>query len=163
MTIEVNPRNEADVQVLRKRYTDLEPDGRVIRHDELEAVLGLSRTEARYRTVIAKWRKVLWDESQLYLDGMSAEGQGFRVLNGNQMVQHGNKRLRWAGRSIKTAVRVLATPRDDEITDPHARNYRARALVVAEQLVVSHGRSMRELTTALKAPKQLRAPTTETS
>lgn len=151
-----DPRTDADVQVLLRHYQDLLADGRILTHEELEGLLKMRRTDARYKTVLRHFRRVVFNERQIFLDGVSAEGLGFRALTGNDMVRYGNRRLRHVGRTLKKAVRVLATPHDDEISDPHARAYRARVLVVAEQMAATHGRSMREVTTALRAPTQLR-------
>jgi hypothetical protein len=66
MKIEKNPRNDVDVDLLRKVFPDLLPDGREITHEQLETVLTMNRAQSRYRTVLNKWRKELLHERGIW-------------------------------------------------------------------------------------------------
>lgn len=70
------PRTDADVQLLLHTFVDLLPDGRLITHEAIEAALKMQRHAARYRTVTKHWRRILFQEQRVFLDGRSAEGHG---------------------------------------------------------------------------------------
>ncbi len=99
MKIVRNPLIEADVDRLWHVFADILPDGREIRHEQIEAALRLNRAQSRYRTVVAKWRRRLFDEKRIALDGQIAQGRGFVVLTPDGMVRFGNRRVRAAGRA----------------------------------------------------------------
>jgi hypothetical protein len=137
------------------RFSELLPDGRVIRHDDIEAVLRLNRRQPYYKTVVKHWRKDLFHEQRLYLDGRSALGDGFKVLTPDEMIRFSNRLVRAVGRALKKAVAIAATPRDDELIDSNVRAYRARLLSAAEQMLSNNGRLLREVSAELRAPRQL--------
>ena len=123
MTIQKNPAIEADVRLLLTVFPDLLPDGRVILHEQLEATLKMSRLTSRYRTVVTKWRKVVFNERRVELDGRSAEGRGYVVLTPDEMVRYGNRNVRAAGRKIQKAIQVASAPNDEELSTD-VRRYR---------------------------------------
>ncbi len=151
------PRTDADVRLLVERFQNLLPDGRLITHAEIESVIHLARHEPRYRTVTKHWRKVLFQEQRIFLDGRAAEGHGFKALTADDMVRYANREVRSIGRRLKRALLVAATPSDDQISDPNNRAYRARLISATEQIAAAHGRVVRELSAALRPPRQLRA------
>jgi len=150
-----NPRTDADVNLLLTRFRDLQPDGRVIAHADIESTLRLRRTESSYKTAIKHWRQALFNEQRIYIDGRSARGEGFKALTPDEMIRFSNRKVRAAGRLLKKAVAIAASPRDDELIDPNVRLYRARLLSAAEQMIAHHGRLIREMGAALRPPTQL--------
>ena len=152
-----DPRTDADVALLLERFTGLLPDGRLIAHADMEATIHLRRDQSRYRTVLKHWRRVVFQEQRVFLDGRSAEGHGLKALTADEMVRYANREVRAIGRRLKNALLVGATPSDEEISNPANRLYRARLLSAAEQIAKAHSRVIRELSTALKPPRQLRA------
>ena len=151
------PRTDAVVKALNDRFNGLLPDGRLITHEDIEATIRMRRDDSRYRTVVKHWRRVLFEEQRVFLDGRAAEGHGFKALTPDDMVRYANREVRSVGRRLKRALIVAATPHDDEIGDPNNRAYRARLLSATEQIAQAHGRIVRELSSALKPPKQLRS------
>jgi len=149
-----NPRIEADVELLRKAFPNMEPEGQIIRHTELEALLKMRRSQSRYKTVTRKWRDLVFQETQCYLDGRTAEGQGFRVLNGDQMVRCGARKIRSAGKLTRQAVVVLAAPADGAISDSNARSYRARVITLAEQIALAHEHGAKRIAAATRDAKK---------
>lgn len=150
-----NPRTDVDVRALLEKYPDMQPDGRIVAHEDVEGLLRLNRRHPYYKTVIRHWRRALFDEQRLFIDGRSALGQGFKVLTPDEMIRYSNRQVRAAGRILKKAVKVAATPREDEIVDTNVRAYRARLLSAAEQMLTQHGRVMREIGATLRPPAQL--------
>lgn len=150
-----NPRVDADVQLLLTRFREMQPDGRILAHEEVEAVLRVQRRSSYYMTVTRHWRRALFNEQRLYLDGRSAEGHGFKVLTADEMIRFSNKLVRAAGRQLKKSVVIAAAPRDEELIDPNVRAYRARLLSAAEQMIANHGRLIREVGATLRPPTQL--------
>jgi hypothetical protein len=150
-----SPRIEADVQMLLGRFRDLLPDGRVIRHEEIEEPLTLSRKDSRYKTVTDRWRRLLMEEQRVFLDGRSALGQGFKALTPDDMIRYSNKRVRSVGRLLKKAIEVASLPHPSELREDQTRLYQARLLTAIHQLDSAHRRVVVDLTTALRPPRAL--------
>ena len=153
MTIELfkrNPQTDADVNLLLKRFSDLLPDGRLIEHAEVEQTLRTRRETSQYILVVRHWRRALFTEKRLVLDGRAANGQGFIVLTPDEMVRYSNRRVREAGRILRRAIAVAIAPRDDEIMDSNTRAYRARLVMATEQIWSTHRRTLREIGSPLR-------------
>lgn len=151
------PRTDLDVKLLLEQFPNLLPDGRLLTHETVERILRIGRDKAHYRTVTDHWRKAVFQEQRIFLDGRSAQGHGFKALTPDEMVRYANREVRAVGKRLRRAIIVAATPQDDELLDPHTRLYRARLLSATEQIAQAHGRVVRELSAALRAPKQLRS------
>lgn len=155
MAIERNPRIDADVELLLGRFRDLIPDGRVIRHEDIESLVRLKRTEGRYQTITKRWRTVLLNEQRVFLDGRAASGAGFMVLTPDDMIRYSNKRVRQVGRILRKAIQVASLPDPSELKSSEMRNYQARLFVACEQLTRTHKAVLVDLTKALQPPRQL--------
>lgn len=155
MTIEKNPKVASDVELLLGRFRDLLPDGRLIAHSEIESLLSLDRKQSRYHTVTAKWRAVLLTEQRVFLDGRSANGNGFISLTPDEMVRYSNRRVRQVGRILRKAITVGSLPDPSELKSSEMRTYQARLLLLCEQVVQTHKRGLVDLTRALQPPRQL--------
>lgn len=151
------PRTDIDVKLLIEKFSGLLPDGRLITHEAIEQLLRIGRDKAHYRTVTKHWRKAVFQEQRVWLDGRSADGHGFKALTPDEMVRFANREVRAIGKRLKRALIVAATPSDDEILDPHTRLYRARLISATEQIAQAHGRVVRELSAALRPPRQIRS------
>jgi len=149
-----NPRTDVDVQLLCDVFPDLLPDGREITHAQVEAALHANRRTARYRTVVAKWRRRVMRERCVFLDGISAQGRGFVALTPDEMVRYGNRNVRHAGRKIRKALAVASTP-DDRSLSEETRKYRALLTVAMTKILAQHGDSLRDVSRALQPMKQL--------
>lgn len=152
-----HPQTDADVKRLLDSVPDLVADGRLITHESVERILVMHREQARYKTVVRHWRRAVFQERHVFLDGRSAEGHGWKALTPDEMIRFANREVRGLGRRLKRALILAATPQDDEITDPNSRLYRARLLSATEQIAQAHGRVVRDLSQALKPPRQLRS------
>ena len=150
-----NPRIEADVQLLLGRFRDLLPDGRIVAHEEVEALLQLNRKANRYQTVTTRWRRVLLDEQRIFLDGRSALGHGFKSLTPDDMVRYSNRRVRSVGRILKKAIYVAGLPDPSELSSSELRTFQARLFVACEQVLSTHRRVLVDLTKAMQPPRQL--------
>jgi hypothetical protein len=154
MTIQKDPRNDADVNTLLKLFPDILPDGRVITHEQLETALHMTRLSARYGTVITKWRRVLRDEKCIYLDGLAAQGAGFVSLTPDEMVRFGNRKVRAAGRQLKKALHVMTMP-DDKALSEDTRRYRHVLAGAIERIAQENRAALRDVSRALAPVKQL--------
>jgi hypothetical protein len=143
-----DPQTEVDVRHLMGVFSDLLPDGRLVGHGQIEAAITVSRTDARYRTVVRKWRKELLDERGVFLDGLSANGQGFVALTPDEMVRHGNRGVRMAGRKLTRALMVMSVPADVALSE-EMRRYRGRLSVAVESIARQNKAALREVTRAL--------------
>jgi hypothetical protein len=155
MTIERNPRIDEDVELLLGRFRDILQDGRLIRHDEIEAVLGIRRTVSRYKTVTNKWRRILMEEQRVFLDGRSALGEGFKSLTPDDMIRYTNRRVRQMGHMLRKALQVASLPHPSELKNSEARVFQARLLVACEQIVQAHKHVLVDLAKAMKPPRAL--------
>lgn len=88
-----------DVQRLMEAFKT-EP-GTVIDYADVEVILGITRDQARFRTVTDAWRAQLQRE---FARQTIAEGGTFRVLTPEQQVSHGVKRMTMHGRAIRKTV-----------------------------------------------------------
>jgi len=154
MQIVRNPRTEVDVQRLCEVFPDLLPDGRQIRHEQLEALLSANRASARYRTVVQKWRKRVFEDRRVYLDGRAALGAGFIALTPDEMVNFGIKGVREVGRKLKKALAVMSAPDDAELDEA---NRRRRGILEAAvlKLAAEQRHTLRDISKALAPPMQL--------
>lgn len=155
--IQKDPRNDADVQMLLKVFSDITADGRVITHEQIEGVLRVSRANARYRTVVNKWRRLLQYERCVYLDGMGGHGRGFVSLTPDEMVRFSNRGVRAAGRKLRRMIAVVSMP-DDAVLSESTRQYRAVLLLATEKLALEHRSLLRDVSRALAPMKQLPRP-----
>jgi len=91
-------------------------DGSVIPHEVFEKALDLDRGEARYRTIMTGVRRRLLREQNVYLEGRSAGGRGFRVLTAAQMIEHGLLRVSRARRQVGRSRILIGAAPDQELT-----------------------------------------------
>lgn len=152
---ERNPRIESDVAILLGRFRDLIPDGRIIQHAEIEALLNMNRKQGRYATITTRWRKILLFEQRVFLDGRAAQGQGFKALTPDEMVRYGNREVRAIGRRVRKAILVAGLPNPSELTTSELRNYQARLMLACEQIASAHKRVLVDLTHALQPQRRL--------
>lgn len=154
MKIVKNPRNDVDVEMLKKVFPDLLPDGREITHEQLETVLQTPRTLSRYHTVINKWRKQLLHERGLWLDGHVLHGRGFVVLEPDAMVHYANRGVRSAGRKLRKNLAIMSAPKDIELSED-TRRYRRLLEAAVVKITTENRKTLREVGRALTPPKQL--------
>lgn len=145
---ERNPNTDEDVRQLQIVFGDLLPDGRLVTHQQIEAVIGVSHLTAHYRTVTNRWRKLLVAERSVYLDGVAAQGSGFVSLTPDEMVRFGNRGARIAGRKVLRSMAVMSLP-DDAALSEGMRRYRARLSMAVAQIAETHRTQLRDVSRAL--------------
>lgn len=130
------------------------PDvGTEITHEQVEACIGLKRTQTRYRTVTLAWRGSLLREHNVDL---SAErGTGFRALAPDERVSAGvvgvQSGVRKQMRSIKRA--------DMAVTDDPVLMHKQNTLRRYGVLLAAESTSLMKTIEPPKAPDQLPRPT----
>lgn len=149
-----NPNTDADVQVLRTVFPDLLPDGREITHEQIEAALRESRKSSRYKRTVSKWRRQLFAERRVFLDGQVASGRGFVALTPDEMVRFANRRVREVGRKLRKAIAVASAPNDAELSED-VRRYRGLLETALVKMAHEHRTTLRDVTRALAPMKQL--------
>lgn len=154
MKIAKNPSTDADVQLLLSVFPDLVPDGRRITHEQLEAALRMSKLSSRYKTVVNRWRRLIFVERRVYLDGRLGDGSGFVVLAPDEMVRYANREVRSAGRKLKKAIAVAAAPNDDELS-AGMLHYRRLLEAAAVRIAQEHKAALKDVSKALQPMKQL--------
>jgi hypothetical protein len=154
MKIVKNPKTDADVKLLRDVFGRVLPDGTEIAHEQIEAVLRIPHASSRYRAVTHKWRRELFQENGVYLDGRAAEGRGFVALTPDQMIRFANRGVRAAGRKLRRMIAVASAP-DDDALSPQLRQYRQALLAATERIAREHRAQLRDVSRSLSSPKQL--------
>lgn len=154
MQIVKNPQVDADVRMLLGVFSDLLPDGREVQHEQIETVLKLARTSSRYRTVTKKWRRIVFEERGVYLNGRGVAGRGFVALLPNEMVRFGNREVRGAGRRFQKAIAIMALPADEQLS-ADVKRQRQLLLAATERIAREHKHELRAVTRALAPMKQL--------
>jgi len=149
-----NPRTDADVALLIAVFPDLLPDGRHIAHTQIESVLKLGRLTGRYHTVVAKWRRVVFDERRVFLNGRLGDGTGFVALTPDEMVRYANRQVRSAGRKLRHALAVASAPNDEQLSED-VRRYRRLLEAAAMRIAQEHKRELHEVAKAMAPMKQL--------
>lgn len=152
--IPINPSTAADVQLLWDVFPDLLPDGREITHAQIEAVLKMRHQSSRYRSVVTKWRRQLFRERGVYLDGQVAQGRGFIALAPDEMVRFGNRRVREAGRKFRKGLAVLAAPRDEDLS-LDMRRYRQLLEATVVKITHDNRSALRDVARAMAPQPQL--------
>ena len=152
--IQANPLTAVDVETLMQVFPDILPDGRRVTHEQIESVLKISRISSRYRTVVRKWRRRLFTERRIFLDGRAADGAGFVSLSPDEMVRYGNREVRAAGRKLKGAFAVVSLPNDAELSVDTLR-YRNLLSMAIEKIVLEHKSSLRDVSKSLTPTRQL--------
>ena len=154
VTIQKDPRNDADVALLLKVFADILPDGRKISHEQIETVLRLNRASSRYRTIVTRWRRLIFVERRVFLDGRAAEGAGFVALTPDEMVRYANREVRASGKKLKKAIAVASAPNDDELSADMLR-YRRLLEAATVKIAAEHRHALKDVSKALAPMKQL--------
>lgn len=154
MRIVKNPNTDADAQVLWTVFPDLLPDGRQVTHEQIEAALREGRKSSRYRRVVTNWRRRLFTERRVYLDGQVASGRGFIALTPDEMVRFANRRVREAGQRIRKAIAVASSPSDAELSGD-VRRYRNLLEAAMVKMAHENKTALREVSKALAPMEQL--------
>lgn len=149
-----NPRTDVDVELLRKVFPDLLPDGREVLHSQIESVLGSSRLTSRYKRVVTKWRRGLLLERSVWLDGMLADGRGFVALTADEMTRFGNRAVRATGRKLQRAIAVVMAADEHELSES-ARLWRGKLIMAMEKMTADQRAALRDISKALRPIKQL--------
>lgn len=149
-----NPNTDADVQLLRTVFPDLLPDGREVTHEQIEAALRESRKSSRYKRTVNKWRRQLFAERRVFLDGQTASGRGFVALTPDEMVRFANRRVREVGRKLRKAIAVASAPNDVELSED-VRRYRGLLEAAMVKMAAENRTTLRDVTRALAPMKQL--------
>lgn len=108
---------EPDVKALRDAYpeTEMTPNS-VIPYEEVEAVIGVQKDSARFRTVTDRWRAVVQQENKALVIG-TERGVGFKVLTNHQKLNLSNAKLKTAARSARRSYALTAKVQTDQLTE----------------------------------------------
>lgn len=97
-----------DIEVAKLEEAFGTPDeGVVLNYEDIDGVLGMSRDEARWRSVVGAWRKKLLREKNLTSRGVRNEGILFH--NASQRVDHLKGRARQEVRRLVETNRLADT------------------------------------------------------
>lgn len=83
------------------------PAGTVIPHERIEQVIGISRSEHRYGSVVAAWRRRMLRDHNILLVGRP--GVGLLAADGADRVRWASGRAESGRRAIAKAAHVAAT------------------------------------------------------
>jgi hypothetical protein len=149
-----------DVKLLLGHFQELEP-GTQIKHEDVEPVLGLKRKEHRYRTVVQRWMRELWDDYNIRMVGMIG---GFRVLTPEERLdQSEHQRVKGTRRLLQSVREVTTTPTGELSKAEFARYHHllvsnARALSLVKDVQREYGLALRRSPEALpQKPEKFRS------
>lgn len=129
--------------------------GQMVTHEEIEAAIGTSREQSRYRTVTAAWRNRMLREFNV--DISAVPGEGFRALTADERVSESIKGFARGAIGIgRSARRAVMAPRD-EMT-PAAAARADHAVRVMHATLEDLNRKRKELASPPKPPEVLRGP-----
>lgn len=101
---------DIELKALREHYAEVEP-GKVITHEEIEAVVGVKRDTNRYRTVMTRFKRMMLLDFNVELKARS--GAGYVVLTASDRVRAGIDSGHKIHRQIrKTHYRLTVIPRE---------------------------------------------------
>lgn len=75
---------DIEIKKLMDAYDDLKP-GDVVSHDDVERLLGVARKENRYRTVMARFKKMMLTGKNIEM--AARHGEGYAVLSASERVR----------------------------------------------------------------------------
>lgn len=107
-----------DVDKLRKAF-GVPAEGTVIKHEEVEALLGYPRTSCRFKTVLESWRRSLDREHNVIFGPQ--RGIGIVVLPPNERIELSAHKIRVGGRIIGRAGRIAVTTDQTRLTPDNRR------------------------------------------
>lgn len=131
------------------------PEPGIIRHDQIETVIGENRRSSRYQSIVVAWRKRMFKEQNI--DSDAVRGVGVKILTESERVDVSGKDF---GRASKRVVRshhrisVVQNEKLDEKTKYKADHLRRITAMSAGALAASV-REYRKLATRNNDPKQL--------
>jgi hypothetical protein len=143
---------EPEIIKLKEYFRDLTPDGRVIPHNEMESLLGLSRKQKRYDTITERWRKMVEREVGIIITRELARGEGFKVCTADQVVDLSAGHVKKAGRIMGRSHKRLGSLDDEEIKDPKNRERRRLYVECVERLVQQQRTDLRRIAAVLRKP-----------
>lgn len=129
---------QIDVDKLREAFPAIE-EGDEVRHEDIEAVLGLERGSNRYKTVVEAWRKRLLNDG---IDLGAVAGIGLKSLNATERIEKSvdgfQSGTRKQLRSIKRSQLVRT---DDPILTAKQDTLRRWGVMVAD----NHNKMIKEI------------------
>lgn len=141
---------EPDVKKLERHFGV--PQAGLIAHEDVEAIIGAARDSTRYRTIVGAWRRRLLREENIAT--AADPGKGIRVLTEPERVDHAQRHLGLSARKVLREHR-WALMIDASKLDEVAMRKRDHVVRASAAMAVAATTSVKELTSALRAPAQL--------
>jgi hypothetical protein len=144
-----------DVKMLMDHFGTPEP-GTTIGHDQVEQVLGLRCEQHRYRTVVARWMRELWDDRNVRIVGIRG---GFLVCTSEERLKQGERQCTKGARRISQSIKEVATTPVSDLTPEqvYRRDHLMKMSVMAYAAVKDaqrqYGLSLKNAPQALPKPK----------
>lgn len=129
---------DIDVRAIREHWPDESLKvGEVIKHDDMEAILKCGRKSCRYKTVTARWRKLVENSTNKIIG--AKRGEGFVVLSEREKVGLSGDKLRSAGRLARRSYIVAGRIDVKELSDDQRKeldfvNRKTAAVLTAAKL-----------------------------
>lgn len=140
-----------DVKRLLEHFGSPQP--RLITHEDVEAVLGITRHTSRYRSVTGAWRKLLEQEHNILVSG--APG-GFQILTSPERIDHAMHQRTKGVRRLVRAMKEIVTVPVHELDDRDKHRHMQVQVTTFKALGAAKD-AQRECTQAIKSftPEQL--------
>lgn len=138
-----DPRTDADVNLVLNGLGELSPDGRVITHKQVEALLRVPRTHSHYKLVMKHVRCRIEDERSLVLDGRGLKGEGWLLLTRPEQVSRGHRGVALSIRSAKKQTRRMSMPLAEELPES-MRAFRAGFVASMSRVFHAHEQAQKD-------------------
>lgn len=125
-----------DIKKLETAFPDmLSLRGTNISHESIEAVLGIRRDSARYKTVCAVWRRKVSRDSGIEIRGDLPEivGVGLRVLSDSEQLHFGGDLRGRAAKRIRRSHIVIGGTDDAKLT-PEEKRIKDHGILAARHI-----------------------------
>lgn len=109
---------DLEVKRIRDQWPDSQlKEGQVITYDEMAAVIGSPKNSNRFRTVTARWKKMVEHDSQMEILIGVQYGVGFTVLNDSQKLGVSVAKIKTAVKAVRRSFLVAGHVDAKKLTD----------------------------------------------
>lgn len=128
------------------------PEPATIAYADIEPIIGLAGREPRFKSVLTKWRRILFRE--LNIDTEMEAGIGMRVFAPGERIDASHRDMRSAIRKTRKWFLGITSVPTDKLNDIERKKY-DHALRSASMGYTALTVGEKQLTDALKVPRQL--------
>lgn len=129
--------------------------GEIVKHDEVEKIIKVSRDENRYKTVTNAWRRKVLSESGVKIVGDRPDvvGVGFAVLTNKEQIAEAERQYGKGRRRVRDGWKTVSLTGEDGLDEASLKR-REHAIQTGVRLFGVHREAQRSLAESTR-PKEL--------